>query len=91
MNKCIIEDGFIICNCIHCTGTIIIKISEINCTIFRHGVFRAVWILNGNFFTKITIKHIPATSWLVTYQQLNSIFKGFVHRSYPVLRMIRRT
>lgn len=40
MNKCIIEDGFIICNCIHCTGTIIIKISEINCTIFRHGVFK---------------------------------------------------
>lgn len=34
-------ESFVVTQCPHCQGTIIVQRSEINCAIFRHAVYRA--------------------------------------------------
>jgi hypothetical protein len=40
MNKLEKIDNFYIFNCPHCTNTITVSISELNCKIFRCGVYK---------------------------------------------------
>jgi DNA-directed RNA polymerase subunit RPC12/RpoP len=34
------KDGFVILECPHCGGTIVVKKKQFNCRIFRHGVYK---------------------------------------------------
>jgi hypothetical protein len=37
------DDEFIFFECVHCDGEIAIKISELNCRIFRHGIYKKTY------------------------------------------------
>ena len=41
MKEAIKEDGTLVFDCPHCHDFIVVRLSELNCKIFRHGVYKA--------------------------------------------------